>query len=77
MVLMTKKHLGEGHHGGGPEIGYGDPDDGQDYVDRSHLDFDPAEGLLSGTALPHHTGGWLSHDEAQAAAAADPGDAAE
>jgi hypothetical protein len=26
-------------------------DDGQDYIDRSKIDFDPDEGLLSGTAI--------------------------
>jgi hypothetical protein len=26
-------------------------DDGQDYIDRSSIDFDPDEGLLSGTAI--------------------------
>src|SRR5579875_2005372 len=26
-------------------------DDGQDYIDRSTIDFDPDEGLLSGTAI--------------------------
>jgi hypothetical protein len=25
--------------------------DGQDYIDRSNIDFDPDEGLLSGTAI--------------------------
>ena len=30
---------------------YGEADDGQDYVDRSVIDFDPADGLLSGTAI--------------------------
>jgi len=73
-VHMTKKHLGEGHRGGGPDVGYGEPDDGQDYVDRSQLDFDPADGLLSGTALPPHHGGWLSHDKPPAEAAAEPGE---
>ena len=76
-VRMTKKHLGEGHRGGGADIGYGDPDDGQDYVDRSHLDFDPADGLLSGTALPPHHGGWLAHDEAPTAATGEPVEAGE
>jgi hypothetical protein len=32
-------------------VGYGDPSDGQDYVDRSVIDFDPALGLLCGTAV--------------------------
>lgn len=26
-------------------------DDGQDYIDRSKIDFDPDDGLLSGTAI--------------------------
>lgn len=26
-------------------------DDGQDYIDRSAIDFDPDDGLLSGTAI--------------------------
>ena len=30
---------------------YGDPADGQDYIDRSAIDFDPADGLYSGTAV--------------------------
>jgi hypothetical protein len=30
---------------------YGDPADGQHYNDRSKLDFDPADGLYSGTAV--------------------------
>ena len=46
-----RRHLGPPHFGGGPAIGYGDPSDGQDYVDRSVIDFDPAAGLLCGTAL--------------------------
>ncbi|MDT4891996.1 MAG: hypothetical protein QOE97_1031 [Pseudonocardiales bacterium] len=29
----------------------GREDDGQDYIDRSSIDFDPDEGLLSGTAI--------------------------
>jgi hypothetical protein len=33
-------------------VGYGEPDDGQDYIDRSKLNFDPVDGLLSGTAIP-------------------------
>lgn len=54
------RHLGPPHIGGGAEVGYGETDDGQDYVDRSVIDFDPAEGLYSGTAATpghehHHT----------------------
>jgi hypothetical protein len=30
---------------------YAEPDDGQHYNDRSKLDFDPADGLYSGTAV--------------------------
>jgi hypothetical protein len=30
---------------------YGDPADGQHYNDRAKLDFDPADGLYSGTAV--------------------------
>jgi hypothetical protein len=30
---------------------YGDPEDGQHYNDRAKLDFDPADGLYSGTAV--------------------------
>jgi hypothetical protein len=30
---------------------YGDPEDGQHYNDRSKLDFDPADGVYSGTAV--------------------------
>jgi hypothetical protein len=38
--------------GAGPsEYGPGGEDDGQDYVDRSKIDFDPADGLYSGTAV--------------------------
>jgi hypothetical protein len=29
----------------------GREDDGQDYIDRSSIDFDPDDGLLSGTAI--------------------------
>lgn len=32
-------------------MGYGNPADGQDYIDRSVIDFDPTDGLLSGTAI--------------------------
>jgi hypothetical protein len=28
-----------------------EPDDGQLYIDRSKIDFDPADGLYSGTAV--------------------------
>ena len=49
-------HLGAPHLGAGPEVGYGSPNDGQDYIDRAALTFDPADGLLSGTAVRswHH-----------------------
>ena len=30
---------------------YADPEDGQHYNDRAKLDFDPADGLFSGTAV--------------------------
>lgn len=45
------RHIGPAHLGGGPIVGYGDPTDGQDYVDRTVVDFDPALGLYSGTAV--------------------------
>jgi hypothetical protein len=33
------------------DYSYGDPGDGQDYIDRSKIDFDPKDGLYSGTAV--------------------------
>jgi hypothetical protein len=51
--MFHHKHTEVPHHlGASPEVGYGDPDDGQDYIDRTKLTFDPVEGLLSGTAIP-------------------------
>jgi hypothetical protein len=52
--MFNRKHQQpvERRLGATPEVGYGDPDDGQDYVDRSKLTFDPVNGLLSGTAIP-------------------------
>jgi hypothetical protein len=44
----------DGEQQTGPQSGdytYGDPGDGQDYVDRSKIDFDPQDGLYSGTAV--------------------------
>jgi hypothetical protein len=46
-------------------------DDGQDYVDRSKIDFDPDDGLLSGTAIdgtskipgPHEHGEDTQNDD--------------
>ena len=52
MFNHKQQHSGERHLGARPEVGYGEPDDGQDYVDREKLDFDPVDGLLSGTAIP-------------------------
>jgi hypothetical protein len=49
------RHIGPAHLGGGPLVGYGDASDGQDYVDRTAVDFDPALGLYSGTAVTGHT----------------------
>ncbi len=34
-----------------PSMSYGNDDDGQDYVDRSVIDFDPEDGLYNGTAV--------------------------
>ena len=50
---------------------YGDPADGQNYNDRSAIDFDPADGLFSGTAVegtsdiagPHADQGIVAPDE--------------
>jgi hypothetical protein len=47
-------------------------DDGQEYIDRDKIDFDPDEGLLSGTAVdgtskipgPHESGDDVGDDEA-------------
>ena len=47
-------------------------DDGQEYIDRDKIDFDPDEGLLSGTAVdgtskipgPHEQGDDVGDDEA-------------
>ena len=33
------------------KAGYGNPEDGQDYLDRNDVPYDPAEGLVSGTAI--------------------------
>ena len=33
------------------KAGYGDPSDGQDYLDRDRVPIDPAAGLISGTAI--------------------------
>ena len=33
------------------KAGYGDSSDGQDYLDRDKMPYDPAEGLYSGTAV--------------------------
>jgi hypothetical protein len=52
MFRNNKQPVVQRHLGATPDVGYGDPDDGQDYVDRGKLDFDPVNGLLSGTAIP-------------------------
>ncbi len=52
-------------------------DDGQEYLDRSKLDFDPDDGLLSGTALdgsseipgPHASEDGSIEEQAQSQAA--------
>ncbi|HJQ44262.1 MAG TPA: hypothetical protein VJ831_14335 [Jatrophihabitantaceae bacterium] len=60
-------------------------DDGQEYLDRDKLDFDPDEGLLSGTAVegeskipgPHEHGPDISDEEAGPGESEVEGDAAE
>ena len=52
---------------------YGDPADGQDYIDRDAIDFDPADGLYAGTAVegtseiagPHESQPPVDMDEAE------------
>ena len=42
---------GDGSSGGSGEFTYGDADDGQEYVDRDAVDFDPEDGLYTGSAI--------------------------
>lgn len=57
-----------------PAVPYGpehDPDGGHDYVDRSLIDFDPADGLFSGTAVDGTTEIPGPHADAAGDAAGD------
>jgi hypothetical protein len=47
-------------------------DDGQDYIDRSTIDFDPDEGLLSGTAIDGDTDIPGPHERGDDGEAEDP-----
>ena len=46
-----RSESGEPQDGQEPDFAKLREDDGQDYIDRSALDFDPDDGLLSGTAV--------------------------
>ena len=58
-------------------IDYPPKDDDQDYVDRSKLDFDPADGLYSGTAVTGEVGDTAAADDDGKADGADDDAAAD